>query len=82
VTAAFIYEGWRVAVLVRFGTVRAYDAGTNTCTIEISGYPSSQLEDVPLADNISALLAIDGARCVVALNEGLNGSDACIVAIY
>ena len=43
---------------------------------------SSQLEDVPLADNISALLAIDGARCVVALNEGLNGSDACIVAIY
>lgn len=50
--------------------------------MEISGYPSSQLEDVPLADNISSALAIDGARCVVALNEGLNGSDACIVAIY
>ncbi len=71
-----------MAVLVRFGTIRAYDAGTNMCTVEIAGYPSSQLEDVPLADNIDAALAADGARCVLALNEGLNCRDACIVAIY
>ena len=71
-----------MAVLVRFGTIRAYDAGTATCTVEISGYPSSQLEDVPLADNIDSALAVDGARCVVALNEGLNCTDACVVAIY
>jgi hypothetical protein len=69
-------------VLVRFGTIRGYDAGTNTAAVEIVGYPASLLEDVPVADNIDSALVTGGAHCVLALNEGYNASDACILAIY
>lgn len=67
---------------VRFGTIRAYDAGSHTASVEVTGYPASLLEDVLVADNIDAGLVVDGARCVVAFNDVFNPADAVVVAVY
>ena len=69
-------------VLVRFGTIRAYDAGTHTATLEITGYAVSKLEGVAVADNIDGAVVLDGAGCVVAFNEGYSVADACVIAVY
>jgi hypothetical protein len=67
---------------LRFGTIRAYDAGTHTASVEITGYAASLLEDVPVADNIAAGLMVGGVRCVVAFNDPYNPADAVIVAVF
>jgi hypothetical protein len=69
-------------VTVRFGTIRAYDAGTHSASLEVVGYPASLLEDVPVADNIAAGLVVDGARCVVVFNDAYNVADAVVVSVY
>lgn len=68
--------------VVRFGTVREYDAGSHTASVQIVGYPGSLVPGVPVASNIDSALLVDGARCVVVFNDSLNATDACVVAVY
>jgi hypothetical protein len=68
--------------VVRFGTIRGYDAGTRTASLQVTGYLASMLVSVPVAENIDGALVVDGARCVVVLNDGFNPADAVVVAVY
>lgn len=67
---------------IRFGTIRAYDAGTNTASVEVTGYQASLLEGVPVALDVDAALLVDGARCLVVLNDGFDTSDTVVACVY
>jgi hypothetical protein len=71
-----------LVAVVRFATIRDYDAGTHVAAVQVTGYPASKLQGVPVAANIDGALCTDGALCVVVLNDGYNPADACIVGIY
>jgi hypothetical protein len=72
---------WGMALL-RFGTIREYDGETHTVSVEVTGYRTSLLVGVRVADNIDGEVCVEGAGCVLALNDAFNVADACVIAVY
>ena len=70
-----------MAILL-FGTIQSFDRPTYTAGVEMVGYPSTVLEDVPVAWQVREDLAVAGARCVVLFEDGLDPRDAVVLALY
>jgi len=67
---------------IRFGTIRSFDKELYTAVVEVTGYPSSCLEDVPVAFHLRDDLVTAGTRCVLLLNDSLDSSDAVVLAVF
>ena len=68
--------------VLRFGTIRGFDRDAYTAAVEIVGYPSTQLEGVPVALHVREDLPVDGMRCLLAFNDGFDASDAVVLALF
>ena len=67
---------------MRFATIRSFDRLLYTAAVEITGYPASRMEDVPVAFGLREDLVTPGTRCLVVLNESMDSSDAVVVALF
>ena len=64
------------------GTVRAYDAGTHTATVEIDGAPDAWLPGLPVNRGLDAAELVAGRRALVVFTSGTNPADAMLVGVY
>ena len=68
--------------MIRKATVRSYNAGNNTATVQIIGSLSMYLPNIPVATNISPSLMVAGARVGVLFFDDNNPADACVAFVY
>ncbi|MDO8689656.1 MAG: hypothetical protein Q7R39_06545 [Dehalococcoidia bacterium] len=67
---------------IRPAIIRAYDAGTNTATVQIAGSHLSYLAGVPVAQNVWAALVVPGVRAGIVFFDDSNPTDACLAFVY
>ena len=67
---------------IRRAIVRAYDAGTDTATIELVGAITAHLASIPVAYEINAANMTAGALVLVVLLDGHNPAQAVVVSVY
>lgn len=64
-------------------TVRAYDAITDTVSIEIAGPRITYLAGIARAAHIDpSLYIMAGTRCIVAMPDDTNPTEALVIATY
>jgi hypothetical protein len=66
---------------IRFGTVRVLDRVAWTADVELQGVFTLLLA-VPLAYHVREDLVVDGARCVVVLDDVISARGAVVVALF
>jgi hypothetical protein len=67
---------------IRSGTVRAFDAGDYTATVQVAGSLSVWLRDVPVARNIPSAEMVAGRRCALIFFDDANPQDAVVAAVF
>lgn len=67
--------------LIRRGVVRAFDRDTYLADVEMTGYQSTLVVDLPVALHLRADLVVDGVECVVVLFDELDASNGVVVAL-
>ena len=66
----------------RRGTLRSFDSGTYTATVEIAGSISVWLGGVPVARNIASAELVAGRSCAVLQFDASNPQDAVLSAVW
>jgi hypothetical protein len=66
----------------RRGTLRGFDSGTYTATVEIAGSISVWLSGVPVARNIASVELVTGRSCAVLQFDASNPKDAVLAAVW
>ena len=69
-------------MIVRKGTVKGFDSGSYTATVQVAGSLAVWLEDVPVARNIDAADMVVGRRCALIFFSESNPRDALVVGVY
>jgi len=64
------------------GTVRAYDAGTHTATVEIDGAPDAFLAGIPVNRGIAGGDVTAGRRAAILFTFTYNPTEAMILGVY
>lgn len=67
---------------VRQATVKAFDGGAYTATVQVQGSVSIWLRDVAVARNIASGEVTAGRKCAVLLFDEPNPKDAVVVAVW
>ena len=67
---------------VRQGTVKAFDGGPYTATVQLQGSVAIWLRDVPVARNIASGEVTAGRKCAVLLFDEANPQDAVVMAVW
>lgn len=67
--------------LMRRGVIRAFDRDTYLADVEIVGYQSSMLTDLPVAFHLRQDLVTDGTMCVVLFFDELDPTDGVVLAL-
>ena len=67
---------------IRRGTLRSFDAGTYTATVEIAGSIAVWLSGVPVSRNIAGAEMIAGRGCAVLQFDPSNPKDAVLAAVW
>jgi len=67
--------------LIRRGVIRAFDRDTYVADVEMRGYQSTLVTDVPVGLHVRADLVVDGVECVVIWFDELDPTDAVVVAL-
>jgi len=67
---------------VRKGTVKSFNAGSYTATVQVAGSLSVWLSDVPVARNIAAAEMVVGRRCALIFFSESDPRDALVVGVY
>ncbi len=67
---------------IRSATIRGWDAGTYTATVEIAGSLPVYLAGVPVARNIAGAEVVSGRPCAVLFFDEADPAEAVIIAIY
>ena len=67
---------------IHSGIVKAFDAGTYTATVQLSGSLAVWLSDLPVARNIPSAEMIAGRRCAVIFFDASNPRDAVVAAVF
>jgi hypothetical protein len=67
---------------MRRGTLRSFDSGTYTATVEIAGSIAVWLSGVPVARNIPSAELVAGRACAILQFEASNPTDAVIAAVW
>jgi hypothetical protein len=69
-------------MIVRKGTVKGFDSGSYTATVQVAGSLAVWLEDVPVARNIDAAEMVVGRRCALIFFSESDPRDALVVGVY
>jgi len=67
--------------LIRRGIIRAFDKDTYLADVEMTGYQSTLLTDLPVAFHLRADLVVDDVDCVVIFFDELDPTDGVVVAL-
>ena len=67
---------------MRRGTLRSFDSGTYTATVEIAGSISVWLSGVPVSRNIASAELVAGRSCAVLQFDASNPKDAVLAAVW
>ena len=67
---------------IKKGTLRSFDSGSYTATIEIAGSGKSFLQGVLVARNIPTSEMINGRNVLVVFMDEHNTKDAVVAAVY
>jgi len=67
---------------IRSGIVKAFDAGTYTATVQLTGSLAVWLSDLPVAHNIPSAEMVAGRRCAVIFFDASNPRDAVVAAVF
>ena len=67
---------------IRRGTLRSFDAGTYTATVEIAGSIAVWLSGVPVARNIAGAELTTGRNVVILQFDAANPQDAVLSAVW
>ena len=67
---------------VRYGVVKAFDAGTYRAAVQIAGSDAAWLHETPVARNVHASEVLAGRRCAVLFLNETNPEDAVIIAVW
>ncbi len=67
---------------IKKGTLRSFDSGNYTATLEITGSGKSFLQGVRVARNIPTNEMINGRNVLVVFMDEHNTKDAVVVAVY
>ena len=67
---------------IRSGVVKAFDAGTYTATVQLSGSLAVWLSELPVARNIPSAEMLAGRRCAVIFFDASNPRDAVVAAVF
>ena len=68
-------------MIIRKGTLKAFDSGTYTATVQVAGSLSVWLEDVPVARNIDATEMVVGRNCALISFSESDPRDALLVGV-
>ena len=63
-------------------TLRSFDSGNYTATIEVSGSGKAYLEDIAVARSIPADEMLTGRKLAVVFFDEHNAAEAVIIAVY
>jgi len=69
-------------MVVRKGTVKGFDSGSYTATVQVAGSLAVWLEDVPVARNIDAADMVIGRGCALIFFSESDPRDALVVGVY
>jgi len=69
-------------MIVRKGTLKGFNAGSYTATVQIAGSLSVWLADVPVARNIDAAQMVIGRHCALIFFSESDPRDALVVGVY
>ena len=67
---------------IRRGTLRAFDSGSYTATIEVAGSIATWLSGIAVARNIDSAELIAGRRVALLLFEPSNPDDMVLCAVW
>ena len=67
---------------IRHGIIKAWDAGTYTATIQLTGSLQLWLTTVPVSRSIAGAEMSVGRKVAVALFDPSNHTDAVVFAVY
>jgi len=67
---------------LRQGTVKSFDAGSYTATVQVAGSLSVWLAGVPVSRGIPQGEMVAGRRCALVFFDDANPGDAVLVAVY
>lgn len=67
---------------IRSGIVKAFDAGTYTATVQLTGSLAVWLSDLPVARNIPSAEMVAGRRCAIIFFDASNPRDAVVAAVF
>jgi len=67
---------------IRHGTLRSFDSGTYTATVEIAGSIAVWLSGVPVARNIAGVELVAGRHCALLHFDASNPKDVVLSAVW
>ncbi len=67
---------------MRKGTVKGFDSGSYTATVQVAGSLAVWLSDVPVARNIDAAEMVAGRNCALIFFSESDPRDALVVGVY
>ena len=67
---------------IRRGTLKSFDSGAYTATIQMAGSLATWLQGIPVARNIASAEMVAGRTCAVILFDSANPQDAVVAAVW
>ena len=63
-------------------TLKSFDSGNNTATVQMAGSYKVYLEDIAVAGNIAAAEMTTGRKMAVLFFDEHNPKEAVVIAVY
>lgn len=67
---------------VRNGTVKSFDSGAYTATVQLAGSLLVWLTGIPVARNIPSAEVLPDRKCAIVFFDDTNPNDAVLIAVY
>jgi hypothetical protein len=67
---------------MRKGTLKSFNSGDYTATVQLAGSSKAYLEDITVARNIPAGEMVTGRKLAVVFFDENNAKEAVVVAVY
>ncbi len=67
---------------IKRGTLKSFDSGAYTATLQMAGSLATWLQGIPVARNIPSAEMVAGRTCAVILFDPANPQDAVVAAVW
>jgi hypothetical protein len=68
--------------MLHSGILKAFDSGTYTATVQLTGSLAEWLRGVPVNRGIASGELVSGRKVAVVLFDASSGADAAVVAVW